>query len=221
MNYIGNLQTKEADAKRGRAIAEWLNCEHSDRPTSSAARLIAVLIVGQDELLKRGIAPQKAVLMAFEIGLKGQMLPLEQSYFVISRKEELERILLRRSCVQVKARAEIRRVGPRLRFELVSEDKDSEMLCHFGELINSGNVSRLLRCPNCKKYWYREGRADKRVCSVRCKVALWQKTPEGRAAKAASMRKWRATRKRLWEAKQRGRKLKRGRKVHPSLKKGE
>lgn len=221
MDSKGNLRIAEADANRGRAIAEWLNRKHFDRPISSAARLIGVLVVGQRELLKRGIAPHKALLMAFEIGFRGQMLPLEQSYFASSRQEELQRALLKRSCVQVKARAEIRRVGSRLRFELVSEDKDSEMLCHFGELINSGNVLRLRKCPNCKKYWYCEGRADKTVCSLRCKVALWQKTPEGRAAKAASMRKWRATKKRLWEAKQRGRKLKRGRNVHASLKKGE
>jgi hypothetical protein len=35
------------------------------------------------------------------------------------------------------------------------------------------------------------------------------------------MRKYRAIRRSLWEAKQKGRQLKRGRKVHLSLKKGE
>ena len=205
----------------GRAVAEWLNREHSERPNSPAAFLIEVLIVLGRREREAGASAEDALSGAFEKGFIAQVLPAKQVREDAPVMEVLKEALQKRSCLPVKMRAELRRHGTRLKFELIPENKDSEMLYRFGQLVNSGNASRLLRCPNCRKYWYCEGRTDKKACSNSCKVALWQKTPAGREMRAAYMRELRAKKKRLWEAKQVGRKLKRGRNVHVSLKKGE
>jgi hypothetical protein len=108
-----------------------------------------------------------------------------------------------------------------LAIKLVHADKRAEMLSVFKELLNYGAESRLRCCPNCQRFWYAAGRSDKRACSDNCKVALWQKTPAGRKKRAKYMRTYRAKVKRLWDAEQKGRKLKRGRKLHVTLRKGE
>jgi hypothetical protein len=71
--------------------------------------------------------------------------------------------------------------------------QESWALYWLQELVNSGNGPRLRRCENCTRFWYCAGRIDKSACSDACKVALWQKTPEGRAKKAEYMRQHRKT----------------------------
>ena len=190
---INNKQRETDIAEQGRDLAEWLNREDSNSMAAKAMQLFA-------DLHKM-----------FPAGVTGWYHP----------KTGFRARLNRGTLIPVNLQAEFRPRGRGIAFSLVPADEDSRWLQVFGELCNSGNLSRLRRCPNCGRFWYCEGRIDRRACSVACKVVLWQKTPQGRAAKAASMRKWRATKKRLWEAKQRGRKLKRGRNVHVSLKKGE
>ena len=111
--------------------------------------------------------------------------------------------------------------GGRLLFEFVPVNEQSRALQALGRLIESDNIGRIRKCPHCKLFFFAGQRNHKLFCSHRCQTAHWQRTPEGRAYKAAQMRDVRATAKKLWEAKQRGRKLKQGRNVHVSLKKGE
>ena len=106
-------------------------------------------------------------------------------------------------------------------FTLVSVNEDSNALLQFANLTDLGGARNVRSCRACDKYFYAR-RADARVCSPECKVALWRKTPAGRKKRAAYMRDYRAKVRRLWEAKQqKGRQLRRGRNVHVSLKKGE
>jgi hypothetical protein len=109
----------------------------------------------------------------------------------------------------------------RVTFELVPANDNSRVVLALASLINSGDAGRVRRCRGCRHYFFAWPRADRQECSARCKTAYWQHTPQGRATKAAYMRDLRAKHRKLWEAKQRGRKLKRGRNVHVSLKKGE
>jgi hypothetical protein len=105
-------------------------------------------------------------------------------------------------------------------FSLVSVNEDSKALLQFANLTDLGGARNVRRCRACDKYFY-ACRADARVCSPLCKVALWRKTPAGREKRAAYMRDYRAKVRRLWEAKQQGRRLRRGRNLHVSLKRGE
>lgn len=109
----------------------------------------------------------------------------------------------------------------RMNFELVAENDSSQVLLALAALINSGDAIRIRRCRGCEKFFFAWPRTDRQECSPRCKTAYWQKTPAGRERKAAYMRELRAKRKKLWEAKQKGRKRRRGRNVHVDLKKGE
>lgn len=98
-------------------------------------------------------------------------------------------------------------------------DRDRALLA-LGELHALGETGRVKLCPNCGRFFYAP-RRDRQACSANCKVSLWQKTPAGRETKRLYMQQTRAKQKRLWEAKQKGRKLGRGRKIHSDLKKGE
>jgi hypothetical protein len=98
-------------------------------------------------------------------------------------------------------------------------DRDyAALLLH--DLSISGLLGRIRECPGCGRWFFAENEKQK-VCSDTCRVKCWQKTPVGRAKRAAYMRDWRATNRKLWEAKQHSRKLTRGRKLHVSLRKGE
>jgi hypothetical protein len=190
---IKSKQRTATVAKEGRGLAEWLN--RDDTHSRAASLIQAVTDLHQ----------------WFPAGVAGWYFP----------KAGFRANLKRGTLIPVNLRAELRPRGRGITFSLVPADEDSRWLQVFGELCNSGNLSRFRRCPNCQRFWYCEGRSDRRACSVACKVALWQKTPAGRKAKREYMRGLRAKHKKLWEAKQQGRTLKRGRNLHVSLKKGE
>lgn len=97
-------------------------------------------------------------------------------------------------------------------FELVPANDYSRAVLALASLIGSGDACRVRRCRGCGRFFFAWQRADRQDCSSRCKTTYWQKTPQGREAKAAYMRGLRAKQKKLWEAKQQGRTLKRGRK---------
>lgn len=78
------------------------------------------------------------------------------------------------------------------------------------DVDGAGLMSRVRECPQCSN-WFFAKNSKRKFCSPNCQVKHWQKTVEGRAGKAAYMRRYRATQKRLWAAKAQGRKLKRGR----------
>jgi hypothetical protein len=88
-------------------------------------------------------------------------------------------------------RAELRPKGRRVEFKLVGEDENSQWLYVWGELLNSGNETRLRRCPNCATFWYCAGRSDRRFCTEACKVSFWQRTPKGKETKKRYMRRYR------------------------------
>jgi len=186
-------QQRASIAQEGRALAMWLNRDDSK---SEAAKIIQFVT----DLHQR-----------FPAGVAGWYLP----------KEGFRARLKKGTLIAVNLRAEFRPRGRGIKFSLVPADEDSGWLQVFGELCNSGNLSRLRRCPNCERFWYCVGRIDRRACSKACKVALWQKTAHGRKVKREYMRDLRAKHKMLWEARQNGRTLKRGRNIHVSLKKGE
>jgi len=94
-------------------------------------------------------------------------------------------------------------------FELVPANDNGRVVLALASLIRSGDVGRVRRCRACKQFFFAWPRADRQECSPRCKTAYWQQTPQGRAAKAAYMRKHRAD-LRVQERKQRlaGKRLK-------------
>jgi hypothetical protein len=110
---------------------------------------------------------------------------------------------------------------PRRRQIAIKLDGRGQMLAAFMQLYESGNVDRLRCCLNCQRFFYAAGRRDKTTCSDNCRASRWQKTPAGRQTRREYMRDLRAKHRLLWKAKQRGRILKRGRKLHTSIKKGE
>lgn len=120
------------------------------------------------------------------------------------------------------SRIEGRKLGPPT-LEIVPDDEESRALLALRDLINAGKAARLRFCLNCKQFWYCAGRIDQGTCSVRCKVALWQRTPRGRERKRKYMQRYRATLRGMRESLGRRHKLtmKRGRNLHVSLKKGE
>ena len=79
-----------------------------------------------------------------------------------------------------------------MEFNLVGEDEDSQWLYVWGELLNSGNATRLRRCRNCATFWYCTGRSDRRFCTEACKSSFWQKTAKGKETKKQYMRRYRA-----------------------------
>lgn len=154
-------------AKQGRDLAEWLNREDSNSTAAKIMQSVADLH------------------QAFPLGVTGFYLP--SIGFRARTRDRHNRTTL----IPVNLRAEFRPRGRGFAFNSVPADEDSRWLQVFGELCNSGNLSRLRRCPNCGRFWYCEGRIDRGACSVACKVVLWQKTPQGRATKAAYMREYR------------------------------
>lgn len=189
---LSKSKQQTALADKGRALAAWLN--RSETLDNQVAWHIK-FCVSVGDIANRTSAPENFIGAAFTTGALG-WLP-------------------------VKLRAEFTPSARSIQFNLVPNDEDSRWLYVFGELCDSGNMSRLKLCPRCMNIWYCAGRTDKRFCTLPCKVAYWQKTPAGRKAKREYMREYRATERRLWEAKQKGRTLKRGRKLHVSLKRGE
>jgi hypothetical protein len=129
-------------------------------------------------------------------------------WYVARRLGESPQALLSASSSQT-LRVEFKPHGGQISVQVMPADEDGRMLSFFAELYNSGIDWRLRFCPNCERFWYCAGRFDRRACSVACKVALWQKTPEGRAKKAEYMRRHRKT-QRERERKQRlaGKRLK-------------
>lgn len=74
------------------------------------------------------------------------------------------------------------------------DEAEAHLLTWF-ELIRSGQERFLRWCPGCRQFYFRAGRSDRKFCSSLCRVLWWQKTPQGRATKAAGMRKIRARQK--------------------------
>jgi hypothetical protein len=111
--------------------------------------------------------------------------------------------------------------NPRGREIAIKLDERGQMLDAFMQLYESGNEDRLKCCPNCQRFFFAAGRRDKRTCSDNCRASRWQKTPAGRKTRREYMRDLRAKHRLLWKGNQRGRTLKRGRKLHIDLKKGE
>jgi hypothetical protein len=88
------------------------------------------------------------------------------------------------------------------------------------DLGSSGNAARLRFCQNCKMFWYCSGRAHQGACSVRCKVALWQRTPHGRERRRKYVKRYRARLRQEAEGRRRKKViLKRDRNLRPSVNK--
>jgi hypothetical protein len=87
---------------------------------------------------------------------------------------------------------------------LVPIDNSDYGILHLIDIDRAGLVSRLRKCPHCSK-WFFAKNSKKQFCLTDCQIKHWQQTVQGRAVKAAYMRKWRATKKKLWEAKYPGR----------------
>jgi hypothetical protein len=114
----------------------------------------------------------------------------------------------------------VRPLREKLAFDLHPVNETSVALWSIAILAQSDMADRVRICVRCKRFFFaRQARST--LCSQRCRESAWRKTDAGRKARAAYMRDLRAKRKRLWEAKQRGRILKRGRNLHVSLKRGE
>lgn len=190
-------------------------------PITWTSQIIGMYVAYEEAAKKYGVLPIDLVRTAFSLGFMGQMLPEEASKGSPVSREELQERYRKGSYSPVRLRAEFRPWGRGIEFKLVPEDEHSTMLYHFIQLINSGNISRLRFCQNCQKFWYCAGRSDRRACSPNCKVSLWQKTPAGRAKRAAYMKDYREKVRHLWEAKQQARRRRRGRNLHVSLKRGE
>jgi hypothetical protein len=168
------------------------NPDYQD-PINWTSQIIGMYVAYEESAKKYGVLPSDLVRTAFSLGLMGQMLPEEASKGSPVSREELQDRFRKGSYSPVRLRAEFRPWGRGIEFKLVPEDEHSKMLYHFIQLINSGNISRLRFCQNCQKFWYCVGRKDQRACSPNCKVSLWQKTPAGRAKRAAYMKEHRAT----------------------------
>jgi hypothetical protein len=115
-------------------------------------------------------------------------------------------------------RPQLVRTGGRMALTLVGQDMDSRLWVACMSLSYASLLEKVRQCGRCAK-WYlvRKGR----FCSTLCRVKWHYRTPEGRQKRAKYMRHYRATCRRLWERKRKGRQLKRGRNIHVSLKKGE
>lgn len=174
-------------AERRRALAAWLN---SKQPSPDGlALLISRYVMAMESARQLGVPPDTAVREVFSKGLMGT--PLHHVSDPVVRRMLGAQILW--SSIPLNMHARLRPQGNRIECDFLPQDQKSRHLYTWGELLNSGNADRLRQCPNCKKFWYCEGRIDSRVCSVACRVALWQKTPEGRAKKAEAMRRYRGT----------------------------
>lgn len=113
-----------------------------------------------------------------------------------------------------------RTIGPPT-LDIVPEDEESWAFLMLRDLVSSGNAGRLRFCQNCKMFWYCAGRAHQGACSVRCKVALWQRTPRGRERRRKYVKSYRARLRQEAERFRRQKKLtlKRERNLRPSLNK--
>lgn len=74
------------------------------------------------------------------------------------------------------------------------------------EVDRAGRLDRVRCCPGCG-LWFAADNAKREYCTDNCRVQAWQRTPTGRASRAAYMRRHRETQRRLAEAKARGRKI--------------
>jgi hypothetical protein len=173
------LRNRASDIDRGRALAAWLNAKNR-LYTSRVEKLIRWWLSLKNDPRSRRVSFRRRAQVAFALGMLGAPLP-----------EDAEK----GSSWPIRMRVEFRPDESGLGCQIVPEDEpeDDKMLYFFAALLNSGNASRLIICPNCEKVWYQKKRNPRaRACSTACRVALWQKTPEGRKARAAYMRKHRA-----------------------------
>jgi hypothetical protein len=108
----------------------------------------------------------------------------------------------------------------RVRLTYAGKDDDSRLYVALMSLSYAKPLDWVRECKTCHK-WFMAAREKNRFCSTLCRVKWHAHTDEGKDKRAAYMRKHRADLKTLWEAKQGGRELKRGRKLHVSLKRGE
>lgn len=213
-------------ANGGRLLAKWLNSDPEWKdPAGSQIRLLMILYVSREigappTLFRQAV--ERAGGSSRPPGLRDFLMKQAMSRVKESVPPKGEIACdLSVARIPLNVSAEFKPRGRGVAFRMVPADERSAMLILFGELCDSGNISRVRYCPNCHRFWFNPGRADKQACSLACKTALWQKTPKGREKRREYMQKWRATSRKLWEAKQRGRALGRGRNLHVSLKKGE
>jgi hypothetical protein len=88
------------------------------------------------------------------------------------------------------------------------------------DLSQAGKLTRMRECPECLKWFFAEN-LKQLFCSDNCRVKAWQKKPAGRKARADYMRRYRETLKKRLEKSGDLIRLRRGRKVHIDLKKGD
>jgi len=63
------------------------------------------------------------------------------------------------------------------------------------EAAFNGSLRRVLRCPNCRR-WFKGLRKDHKYCSGKCREKAFRRSSEGRTKRAAYMRRYRAGLKR-------------------------
>ena len=90
--------------------------------------------------------------------------------------------------------AELR--GGKPYFEIGPIGEKGVVLAYFNFLAQVREVNRIRLCPNCRR-WFFARRTDSKICSPRCQHSASRKTPEARAKRAAYMRKYRATVRKL------------------------
>ena len=88
------------------------------------------------------------------------------------------------------------------------------------DLSRAGKLTRVRECPECLEWFFAEN-LKQLFCSDNCRVKAWQKKPAGRKARADYMRRYRQTLKKRLEKSGDLIRLRRGRKIHVDLKKGE
>ena len=97
----------------------------------------------------------------------------------------------------------------KLHLDVVPLKQKGEALIAFKVLTNLGQANRVRLCPNCQR-WFFAQRVDSKLCSPSCQVSAWRKSEAGHKARAAYMREYRGTRRRIWEKQQKGKLLKTG-----------
>ena len=207
-------------ARQGKALAAWLNGPESKGMPS--AQWIRFSVSLDDNCRKHEVSPGEVIRSLFQTGT-GDTLPGVPDLSTLTDEEIVESFKRTPFVLPlpVTLRPECRLNGNRFAFSLVPVDEDSKWLQVWGELYNSGNVSRLKVCPNCEKFFYASGRSDQKTCSQKCNGLLWQRTPKGRKARRNYLRSYRARMKKMSEEMAKGYSRKRGRRLHDTLKKGE
>jgi hypothetical protein len=200
-------------------LAEWLNsakwfsapdsgkarsADFRYSVSSPAANLIGSYVTAVSHVGKHGFADAKRIRELFARGVMGRPLLDQVAIAQLFPDEAFSMAGLsgptqaptEGACLPMQFRAELRPRGRGIEFKLVPEDEGSRWLYMWGELLTSGNATRLRLCPYCDKFWYCAVRADKRFCSDTCKVSFWQKTAKGKEAKKQYMRRYRADERR-------------------------